>query len=803
MNLVKVISFLTLGLLVTSLYAQNNNSNTRLEKSAEVSIYFDTDQYNLDLKSQQTLKEFTLKYVTEESFEFRLRGFTDDVGRRLENEKLAKNRASAVEVYLTKIGVNVSQIKILACEELALDKEGDIRAQRKENRRVVVEYWIKENEAIVEIPKMEQLTTFFEENRSAAQQEFSFQAAENTIITGAKGTILQIPANCFVNSKGISPEGTVTLVLQEAYTYKDMILQNLATTSNDQLLETGGMLYLEAKDAAGDILKLREGANISAQMASTTSRLPRMQTFEGDNPVNSIGNAVNWTPTGQFVSNSMNQINEPVENITYRGALDFSTGEGGVLMEGPRGGVFYYKKSGLKALKESVSELNVSTLDLPRKALVKPKFKTRAPRYPNLKRLKVVSKENLKTKYSKSYKETKAAYNRRILSRYIKEKKVYRKGDLRNRQRIRTYKRDSINYAKVYKKHEGAITAYNDYEETMKAVLADLYRSTNRVSFQEQKALYTSINKLYTNVSKRNSSLERTRLSLITRLESLDTIGEHLLAELNNYTPESLTKKELELLKKAWKGKGVEKLIRRFYKASSNSNLVSYERRFASSARRIEQLYTRVQGKEYLSSYDLKQIRKQKSEISSTYNYKVLAVMNTQVQTVLDEVRPILDKFIRLEDSIVAYQSAYDSLRVAYNLPKDDYAPQVEMDYSGGNGGVLNIRNMGWINCDRFYDVPQEMLVNINIRTKETENTSFYVIFRDINSVMRANLMGAYSFAANRVPQDEEVTIIGLKKDGDDFQLFIEEGMVWELNTINAEFETKTKEELELALAQL
>lgn len=802
MNLFKVTSFFILSLLLTNVSAQNSSSDIALEKVAAISIYFDTDQYNLEVASQENLKEFTSKYLNKERFELRLRGFTDDIGSRLANEKLARNRALAVKAYLKELGINSNTVTILACKELALDREGDVKAQRKENRRVAVEYWAESDQATFETPIIEELTTFFEDNRKAAQQEFSFQISENTTITGAQGTVLQIPANAFVNSVGLTVEGTVTLVLQEAYTYKDMILQNLATTSNDQLLETGGMLYLEAKDATGNILKLREGVNINARMASTQSTLPRMQTFEGERPVNGIGNAVNWKPTGQLVSNSMKLPNQFSEDITYRDDLDFAMGEGGVPLSSF--GVAYYKRSGLKGLQESITKLNSKTQEMPRKALVKPSFRTKAPKHPNLKKLKLVNKEDLKAKYSKSFKETKAAYNSRILSKYVKQKKIYRKGELKNRQRIRRYKKDSSQYIKVYNKHKDAIDAYGNYQETMKEVLVDLYENTKDVNFREQTKLYTSINKLYNNISKRSNKLERTRSSLITKLESLDTIGGQLLLQLNNYTPESLTKEELETLKKAWKGKSVQKLIRRFYKASSKVDLSSYEKQFASSARRVKQLHTRVKGKENLSSYDLKQIRKQKTEISSTYNYKVLDVMNHQVQVVLDEVRPILDKFLRLEDSIMVYQDAYDSLRVAHNLPRDDNAPQIEMNYEAeGAGGVLSIRNMGWINCDRFYDVPQEMLVNMSIKTKKTENISFYVIFRDVNSVMRATPMGAYSFAVNRVPQDEEVTIIGLKKNGSDFQLFIEEGLVWELEFVEPKFESKTKKELEFALAQL
>jgi hypothetical protein len=805
MNLPKGILFLMFSLFFADLFAQNSVSSPVLEKEAITVVYFGTDKHDLGLSAREIISDFIINKNLPIPFELRLKGFTDDIGNRSSNEVLALNRAMEVKKYLETLGVSTKNIKILDCEELILNNNQNLVEQRRKNRRVELEYWTTAYRAIssTELDNQE-LDAFFVNNRAASQQQFSFEASKDAIITGAQGTVLRIPSNCFVDSKGNPAVGTISLVLQEVYSYKDMILQNLATTSNDKQLETGGMLYLEAKNVSGNLLQLRAGATIDAAMASEASKLPKMQTFEGVNHENATGNAVNWIPTGQLVSNSNSnrQRGETSGGVIYRSELDF--------VSYGKGDTAFYQKSTLKDLQKSVSELYISRQEMPRKAIAKPNLKIRAPKYPNLKRLKSVNKDDLKIKYPKSTTEKNVAYNSRIRSKYIKLKNVYRKGNLRNRKRIRSYKRDSSRYVKNVDKHQDALTAYADYHETMKQVSVDLYKSTEKCDFREQKTLYSAVNTLTNTLASRNKSIKTLRLDLIKKLKALDTIGVDLLANLENYNPKFLTKKEGTDLKNIWADKDINKLIRKFYKTPSRrSNLLSYEKKFRRSAGTVKRTHKRIEVKEHLSSYDLAQIRKQKTEISRAYNYKVLNDINATAQQALNKMEPILNKFTLLEDSILTYRDAYAALRVKYNLPLEDDQSAVGMDYTTNSDGqgVLTLKNMGWINCDRFYNTPQEMLAKIMIETKSSNNTHFYVIFKGINSVMHAIPTGDSftnaSFVVNNVPADAWVKIVGLKKSEKQFELFLKDGMIGELSQVNATFEKKTEKELNLILANL
>ena len=111
-------------------------------------------------------------------------------------------------------------------------------------------------------------------------QIFTFLPQKDTVFTGQEGTKIFIPANAFVSEKTGKPvNGLVQLKLREYYSLADMLLANLATKSGADLLETGGMVQLEAF-AGTEKLKIKEGNSITLSFP-TTSPKPNMQLFNG------------------------------------------------------------------------------------------------------------------------------------------------------------------------------------------------------------------------------------------------------------------------------------------------------------------------------------------------------------------------------------------------------------------------------------------------------------------------------------------------------------------------------------------
>ncbi|MGE0634971.1 MAG: hypothetical protein AB7P01_00915 [Bacteroidia bacterium] len=95
-------------------------------------------------------------------------------------------------------------------------------------------------------------------NISPEKETFEINGAADTLIKGAKGTALFIPADVFQFADGTAPAGKVSIDLKECYSLSEMIAENLSTTSGDKLLQTGGMIKLTAS-ADGKELVVKEG----------------------------------------------------------------------------------------------------------------------------------------------------------------------------------------------------------------------------------------------------------------------------------------------------------------------------------------------------------------------------------------------------------------------------------------------------------------------------------------------------------------------------------------------------------------
>jgi len=77
----------------------------------------------------------------------------------------------------------------------------------------------------------------FETTFGKQEQVFMINNKLDTTIVGQNGTVITIPSN-------LSKNDSLKLILREFYSKSEMVLAGLSTTSNDRLLETGGMIQL-------------------------------------------------------------------------------------------------------------------------------------------------------------------------------------------------------------------------------------------------------------------------------------------------------------------------------------------------------------------------------------------------------------------------------------------------------------------------------------------------------------------------------------------------------------------------------
>ena len=77
---------------------------------------------------------------------------------------------------------------------------------------------------------------------------------------------------------------------------------------------------------------------------------------------------------------------------------------------------------------------------------------------------------------------------------------------------------------------------------------------------------------------------------------------------------------------------------------------------------------------------------------------------------------------------------------------------------------VADVAQLGWINCDKFYNDPAE---KVQLVVNEAEDASMYVVCKDLNSVLSCSPNGRGAYAATGIPKGKKISVISIKlKDG-------------------------------------
>lgn len=110
-------------------------------------------------------------------------------------------------------------------------------------------------------------------------QTFDIDGKEDNVVEGENGTILVMPKGCFKNSQGETVTNNIKVELAEALSLDQMLLSNLTTTSNGKLLETDGMIYLNAT-SNGEQLTIDKDNPVYIEIP-TDKRKPGMMAYKG------------------------------------------------------------------------------------------------------------------------------------------------------------------------------------------------------------------------------------------------------------------------------------------------------------------------------------------------------------------------------------------------------------------------------------------------------------------------------------------------------------------------------------------
>jgi hypothetical protein len=794
--------------------AQENTVPSQKELIFEQKIYFASGSSKLDDSALQSLKMLLDYYKDSLRSEIRLQAFTDDIGSKKTNEALALKRNKAVQNYLIEQGVPLIIIQTQSSKQLELDPNQDASAQRKEHRRVNVELWLISEEPIV---MDESLNEFFAQNRENAKQHFSFASNKGAFIEGTEGTALQIPPNSFVNQNNEVIEGRIDFTLIEAYSYNAMLTQNLSTKSGGELLETGGMIYLEAQDSNGNKLALKDGAIISASMNSEEALLAGMEGFNGVQ--DSIGN-IDWVPTGQPVTSVSNALLLPE---------DFRKNN-------------VYQVSKIEAAFAKMEEVPVWKHKVKR-LMKRPSFKKKLPPKPTLKAITAPNKDELAGTMVQKKQEPTLKFNKRLRSKYAVIQKKYRREYNANKLKARTFKRDSLNYERSLARYDRAMEKYMLNNQAMRLCLEELYQNTVDFDIKEYEKSFIAIRKFFHSVEQNNTQMAATVNSLIYSTdaylkEEYDMTA--LLDQLEASSFEEMNVEDRKLLKKTWKTNYSTFKTKVFYKYSKQSE-ERLQKRLDKHAYHLAKLYHGTSNDLEICQQDLRKIRIWNKRIKKHYNFRWLTRIDKTGKNLYNSKTDLIQEFVRKEKEVKRLQDVFFERKNELGLVQLERiaATTNEMEQGASRadkvymnralalqrGTSLPIPSLGWCNLDKFpppvrllaqigreisNQIKNAKITNANKRTVEMtinaedkNNTAVFIVFKNQKTVVRANANSYGGYDAGRQFKNDLIKIIGLRIQGKDSELFIEEGPVAKLNGIQPTFKKASMDEIEAILAKM
>lgn len=249
--------------------------NLAAQDTLQTTIYYGVDQDSTGSKEYAKLD----RILKEQEFlkEVILTGHTDSDGSDGYNYDLAKRRVLDVQHYInSKTNVPISADYFGEKKPVAQNIN---ERQKQQNRRVEATFVFHEDTS--DYITMEDVYN----ELSAQTQTFRLRTDQDTILTLEQGTIIKIKANTFSTATN-----KMVLRVKEVYSYPDMIGERVTTHSNGDLLETGGMINIEATNEANQ--SIQADKNIAIFMP-TDNIQDDMQLFYGEHDAQ---HDLNWQP---------------------------------------------------------------------------------------------------------------------------------------------------------------------------------------------------------------------------------------------------------------------------------------------------------------------------------------------------------------------------------------------------------------------------------------------------------------------------------------------------------------------------
>ncbi|MFA9212890.1 MAG: OmpA family protein [Candidatus Methylacidiphilales bacterium] len=310
------------SLLITLLLA----SNFLFAQNSSLSIInFENNSFQLAEKNSYKLDSLIKEIKANNNIKgVDIIGYTDNKGNYLSNHNLSKNRAESVLKYLVKAGIDNKLLLAKYLGSKAPVSKNDNEVGMAKNRRVEIIIHYKK-EISENLSKTNHHNTFQCINyKNLDKQQFKFKQNNEIKIVGKEGTKIIFSAASFVDSMGNLITEELEFTLYEVYKISDMLLSNLQTMSNDNLLETSGMFSINAF-SRGKKAYLKSGMNYQFEIPTKNSD-KNVKVFYGDTSkrnINWIQDTLNIKPQPQLDDLTVNLFGRDSTMYDYSDRIDY------------------------------------------------------------------------------------------------------------------------------------------------------------------------------------------------------------------------------------------------------------------------------------------------------------------------------------------------------------------------------------------------------------------------------------------------------------------------------------------------
>src|SRR6056297_115087 len=347
----KFIFLLTTLLLSFTVYSQEKDS---------LCLHYRFDQFRLTETHERTLRFFIDSAKKRKNLSVFISGHTDATGDSNYNMNLSKKRAETVRNKLLNLNIRESRVECQYFGESQPLASNQTTYGRKKNRRVEVKIGQSKNEKNDKPPySMESFYNYLQ----GEDQVFQIYPESDTLLFADRVTILGIQGNSFDIPDSLRGK-KISVFVKEAYSKSEMIIHNLQTLSDGQLLESAGMIDIRA-EIEGVSLELQPDKSIEVIMPAKPFD-DQMKLFAGDQ--DSL-NHMNWKVSDDGLDNFENALFSECVNYTF------------ILKECPFFfcGIkrMFWSKKRKEALRERKEELNEKAEQLEQQCQLKKDFKKR------------------------------------------------------------------------------------------------------------------------------------------------------------------------------------------------------------------------------------------------------------------------------------------------------------------------------------------------------------------------------------------------------------------------------------------